>query len=332
MKKHNKFLGIIILLFFSIFLVTGCGQSDNENEQEQETEVIFEEYQNKIFAFGVVRANDTYNVTIDFAANLDSIMVKDGDIVEKGEVIAVLDVDDYNLEISKKQREINMARIELERLDNNKSQTSNDLKYAQSQYDRALADLNQNEILYNEGVITKSELDNYYKEVEENEKAVRNLELSLGSTNTNSPEINLQKQKIALLESDLVNMRNKLKKDYINNNEIVAHVDKGVVYEVGYFPGDSIEPGKKLFSIIDLDTIIVEADVSEEFIMEIKLGAKATITPLADRSKSYEGTVINVAGRAIERKGETVIPVHITMENNDYFLLPGFNVDVEIEK
>ncbi|KUO49418.1 MAG: hypothetical protein APF76_08590 [Desulfitibacter sp. BRH_c19] len=331
MKKQINCVAIIIFILLLTVLVTACGQNGNDNQQD--TEVTFEEYQNKIFAFGVVRANDTYNVTIDFPANVDEILVKEGEIIEKGNVIAVLDVDDYNLQISKKQREINMERIELERLENNRNKVSNDLKHAQSLYDRALEDLKQNEILYSEGVITKTELDNYSKVVDENETAVKNLELSLGLTNSNNPEIQLQKQKIALIESDLVNMQNKLLKDYvINGKEIISNVEKGVIYELGYLPGDSIELGTKLFSIIDLDTIVVEADVSEEFIKEIKVGAKATIIPLADRSKTYEGTIINIAGRAIERKGETIIPVHITVENNDYFLLPGFNVDVEIEK
>jgi HlyD family secretion protein len=76
--------------------------------------------------------------------------------------------------------------------------------------------------------------------------------------------------------------------------------------------------------------MIVRANVSEEFIKDVNLGLKVEIIPVADKSKKYNGTVMMIASRAVVQNGETVIPIEISVDNNDGFLMPEYNVDVEI--
>lgn len=83
---------------------------------------------------------------------------------------------------------------------------------------------------------------------------------------------------------------------------------------------------------MNLDTLIVEAEVSEEFIKDVQIGAEAKILPLADSTKEYKGKVLKIADMGIEKNGETVVLVEISIENKDTFLRPNFNVDVEIIK
>ena len=83
---------------------------------------------------------------------------------------------------------------------------------------------------------------------------------------------------------------------------------------------------------MDLDTLIIEANVSEEFIKDIKIGSKVDIILLADSSKEYKGTVSKISNMAIKENGETVVPIEISVDNKDNFLRPNFNVDVKIYK
>ena len=64
--------------------------------------------------------------------------------------------------------------------------------------------------------------------------------------------------------------------------------------------------------------------------MDVKEGARVKIIPLADKTKSYTGEVEVIQKRAVTSNGETNVYVKISIKDNDGFLIPGFNVDVEI--
>jgi multidrug resistance efflux pump len=103
-----------------------------------------------------------------------------------------------------------------------------------------------------------------------------------------------------------------------------------MVFDIGYREGDIATPERKLLSIANLDSIIVQANVVEEFIKDVKVGAEVTIIPQADKTKTYKGKVIYISSKAILDNGVTEVPTHISIDSKDGFLLPGFNVDVKI--
>ena len=63
----------------------------------------------------------------------------------------------------------------------------------------------------------------------------------------------------------------------------------------------------------------------------MRLGAPVTIISLANPARESHGTVREIAGMAVNRSGETIVPVQISIDHDQGFLLPNFNVDVAIE-
>lgn len=151
-------------------------------------------------------------------------------------------------------------------------------------------------------------------------------------THTKDNNVKMEKEKVAILSSTLDSLKSKLKKSYMKDNNIVSDVANGVVYDVGYQNGDIASAGKKVLSIKNLDTMYIKADVAEEFIKDVKLGADVSIVPAADASKEYKGKVTKIADMAIEKNNQTIVPVEISIDNKDGFLLPNFNVEVKISK
>lgn len=146
-------------------------------------------------------------------------------------------------------------------------------------------------------------------------------------------EIELQREKTEVISMELKQLKDKLSRDFMKGNGIVSNLHQGVVYDIGYSAGDPLNIEKKLLSIVDLAKISVSADVPEEFIKDVKIGAGVTINPVADNSREYRGKVTKIAGVAVKRNGETVIPVEISIDNpGEGFLRPNFNVDVKITK
>jgi multidrug resistance efflux pump len=239
------------------------------------------------------------------------------------------------------------------------------LKTEKELYQQKKEELAQQKKLLNKEVIAQHEFDQFKQSVARQKQVVENLKLGLAETKYN------KKQEIKNLKTELINhkqvikdlklklnehkyqqqhnylaqevevkqltreinqLETELNKSFLEDNQIISDIQEGVVSDIGYKEGDIITEEKKIISIIDLDDLVVEVDIPEEFIKDVKLGASATIIPLANRDKKYQGKVIKIDNRALERGGETVIPAEISIDNKDEFLRPNFNVDVKIKR
>ena len=177
-------------------------------------------------------------------------------------------------------------------------------------------------------------MDDFRDFVKEKEKVVTNINPSLEQV-LGVNGIDVQAERVSVLEYDLRRMKNKLNQSFLKGNVIVSDYSKAVVYEISCAAGYTVGVGEnqqKLLSIMNLDSLYILADVAEEFIKDVKLGKKATIIPVADNSRKYYGKVIRIADMAIQKSGETNVTVEISIDQPDGFLRPNFNVDVELEK
>lgn len=182
----------------------------------------------------------------------------------------------------------------------------------------------------------RDEIENLQKELELKENKIVSLKLSLKENRSMLEKDSLAKKiEIKNLESDIKVLEDKLfAKSYLAGEKVVVDIDHGVVHNLEVVDGDIIgsDYKDKLLDIMDLSTVMVEAEVPEEFIKDIKVGAEATIVPLADSKRKYHGKVMRVSNMAIKDGGETIVLIEVSIDDYDDFLLPNFNVDVEIVK
>lgn len=347
MKSIKKITTIVLILIIALGAAS-CGKQEKQASAPAAPALVKE---NSVEAFGVVKASDTHNVNISFAAEVSKVEAKEGQRVKKGDVLMTLKLNDYMLQIDAKQHELNAANLEIKSLqskliDSDASQSNdpevkkliNDLKYSKQLYEDIIKEQADKQELYNSGAISRYELDEFTKLVDDRKKNVDDLTYSLDAAMRNKKlgntelldNIKIQQEKAAGLMQEIDSMKEKLGLAYMKGQDIISDVDNGVVFDIDCVEGDIITPGKKVFSIMNLDGMVVRANVAEEFIKDVKLGQKAEIVPVADKSKKYTGIVAMIASRAMLQNGETVIPVEITIDNNDGFLMPEYNVDVEI--
>lgn len=347
MNKIKK-LAIITLVLSMVLSTAACGKPA---EQEAVPVAAAPEKQNIVEAFGVIKAADIHNINLGFTAAVAEVAVREGQKVHKDEVLMTLDIKDYMTQINAKQHDLNALKLEIKKLQNkmieldaSKSKDpdvlklTNDMKYAEKSYQSALKEQGNKEALYQTGAISKYELDEYAKVVETHKKTIDdlnyNLDITMHSKQIGNKElldsIGIQQERAAAIEREIAAMKEKLSQSYIKGEQIVADIENGVVFDLSYVSGDIVNPAQKALSILNLDDMVVRANVSEEFIKDVKSGAMVKIIPIADKTKEYTGTVKMIASRAEVQNGETVVPIEITIDNNDGFLLPEYNVDVEI--
>ncbi len=278
-------------------------------------------------AFGLVKAREHKDINLDFPAQILKVPVKDGQNVKLGEPLIYLNINDFKAMIGSKENELNQARYELLRLKKR-------LKDSEETYLKFRGQLADKESLFQKELISRQEVDDFKDVVKEKEKEITDIQLSLAQ-NSGITGIEVQAEKVRVLEYDLTRMRNKLNQSFLQGNIIISDYANAVVYEINCAAGYSVgveEKQEKLLSIMDLDSLYVSADVAEEFIKDVRIGAAVTIIPVADNSRKYQGKVIRISDMAVKQNGETNVPVEISIVKPDRFLRPNFNVDVEIAK
>lgn len=105
--KLSQFL---FLTLTSTFLLSGCSSTEPVATEIPPTP-------KSLVIYGDVTADDPQLISLDFPAKVTSVHVKNGDSLQKGDVLFTIDYSDYLLAISAKEKELEIAKIELNYLE-----------------------------------------------------------------------------------------------------------------------------------------------------------------------------------------------------------------------
>jgi multidrug resistance efflux pump len=111
---------------------------------------------------------------------------------------------------------------------------------------------------------------------------------------------------------------------------LVNPLPRAIVDSILVEAGVTFRAGETLLRLIDESSIIVEAELPEEFLPDIMVGSPAEVTPLADSTRIYNGEIVSIARLARRLGNETIITARVRLDDRDSFLLPGMNVDIAV--
>lgn len=325
--------GYIVILAGVVLFTSACGaqktaQPISVPDQAKTVQA------NVIEAAGKIKAKEIKNIVLDFAATLQAVPVEDGQRVSQGDVLATLDIHEIKQQILDKENSLRTEQLQLEKIQNDSLNSEalelSALQTAQEELGRANEDLVIKQTLFEAQAIAKTELDAAQRRVDDAGRKVADKRIS--QANGFKLNLEIQKQKMSALEIDVKRLKDKLNKSYIQEDKILSDLKNGLVQESTHLSGDSLPANTKLLSLVNMDSLVVEAEVSEDFIKDVKVGAEVDIFPLADSTKQYKGRVLRIADMGINKNGETVIVTEISIDNRDDFIRPDFNVDVKISK
>lgn len=189
----------------------------------------------------------------------------------------------------------------------------------------------KNEIGTIEKKITNTKKDREI-EVKKLKSEIASLQADMSETQKNNQtSINASTIKQEIFDLEVAQMKNKYSKDFIKGNDIVLDIPRGVIKSVKVVEGSKIGGETNcLLEIIDEDSLVVKANVSEEFIKDVKVGADVNIIPYADREAVVKGKVKEIQNMAIDNNGETVIPIIVEATEESPYLKYGYSVDIEV--
>lgn len=294
-----------------------------------------------LVASGTVEATEA-QLGFPATGRIDSISVREGDRVTRGQKLAVLDSaeTESRLEEARAHAEaMRAALVELERGSRPEevAQASASRDAAVVEHENAVRNLERAKRLLEGGAISQEELD----DTESREKMAKSRrdhaedELRLIQKGPRAERIAQQRALLAQAEAQARTLETTL-----SNLTILAPMN-GVVTVRHREPGEITPSGSPVVTVMDPQDRWVSIYVSEDRIGPVKLAASATLTADSFPKKTYRGRVESIASEAeftpknvqtTEERVKLVYKVKVRIEGDEGLdLKPGMPADVRLE-
>ncbi len=300
----NPFLKIILPLLF----LASC---KSKQEKIKPTE---EKITESVYASGIIRSNNQYKVFSTVNGVIAEILVKEGDVVKKGDVIIKLVNTNAQLNTENAALSADYAAINTNAEKLNELQIAVNLAKAKMNEDAILQQRQQN--LWNQNIGSKYEL-------EQRQLAYKSSATAYQSANLRY--IQLQKQISFQGKQSQNNLKiaSSIKNDY----SIKADVD-GKVYNIIMKQGEMVNTLSPVALIGDATNFKMELQVDEFDINIIKLGQKIILSMDSYKGQVFEATVTKINPIMNDRsKSFTVEAIFI---NQPVTLYPNLTCEANI--
>jgi HlyD family secretion protein len=302
-NKSNKgkiiLAGLIILVIASV--LAGMNAAKNKKIVEIPTVNVQKgTVEDKITETGNIELLRTVEVKSKIAGTVKDILVKEGEVVVKGQVLCVIDPDPtQTLTLFQKRSSVAQAQINLDQkkkeLDRRKELAKTSLISAKELED---AD-NDYKIAQNNFSLAKQELEIMEKEID---------------TTGSGAEERIVSSKVRAPYNGYITLR---------------YIEEGAIVTSGI---SSVVAGTNVFQIGDPSTKIIKANISEVDIGKVKVGDKVRIKLDAYQDTSFTGKIRHISPVGILQSGRNVVAFKTEIEilDEDPRLKPGMSCDVDV--
>ncbi len=279
--------------------------------------------QNRLTTNGPVSGTDSADVVSNLHAEVLELKVKEGDQVEKDQVLAIVDSDDLLKEVEMAQNEYDLAVAT-----RNKQQKDAENGYARAAQNlrTAKAALDRTTILVQGGSEPLVNLENAQNAYADALRELSSFHLVGGKPSADeSYDLQIKNAAFALEK----------RREALENAQVkspIAGTVTRVNTKVGQF-ADKPEDDRPMFIIENLDQLELEIKVSEYSIGKVKIGQPVMIHADILNGKTVEGVVANISPTGEEKGGgstERVIPTTVEISDKDSGLIAGITARAEI--
>lgn len=323
-------------------------------------EIKKDDISSSISANGTVAEVEKSEVYLDTPVKVTKLLIKQNDVVKKGQKLAEFDLEALNMELEQQRLQMKTQELMLKKLkltdttvsvassQNSVKVAENSVASAQRTYDLALKERNDTKALYDMGDKSKSELDKAENNLKDADAALKNAKLSLESQkeafkstnktnnqNASSKQIDIESQQVAIQTTQLAikQLESKVKKC---QEAMYAAMD-GIASKVNVTEGSFTPNGQPVFTVVNPDKLEVMLNINEYNAKIIKPGQSVDITgdsiPEKDKITGKVKTVSPVANTNMNSSGsqETVIQVVVSIDSANEAIKPGITVNCDIK-
>ena len=290
-----------------------------------------------VAAAGTIEVTEV-NVTAKENGTLSAAAFKEGDRVEKGQVLGRLVRNDLDAQGAQDRAALARARSIL--ADLRKGARPQEIREAEEaqgaakvRYDLAQADFTRFSSLYAEKVISRKEMDEVTarRDLAKKDLAAAGERLSLVRSGTRPDVLAAQEAEVMRLEA-----LGRVTASRVGDTVLASPLG-GVVLSKNYEEGDFIPPGAVLATVADLSDCWVKVYLPSTVLGRVKVGAGADVRVDSFPDRVFRGKVRTVSDRAeftprqsltTEERANLVFAVEVEVDNAESLLKPGMPADV----
>ena len=313
MKKLSvkKVIYIILGLLFALGLIMGISYLVKSNSKENEVfltrKPMLQDMEDKVMATGKIVPREEIEIKPNMSGIIDKILVKEGDKVTMGQLIATLKIVPSVSQVNAAQQDVQNANLQINNAKAN-------LATQQQQF-------NMQQRLYNQGVISKQE----FLTAQQNLLSMQN-QLKNANQQFQTAQKNLQIARTGVADGlqslATTQIRSKA-------NGTVLEVPVKVGYQV--IEANQFNAGTTICSVADLNSLIFEGKIDEAQAGKIKEGMEMKVIIGALQNKKFPGKVTMIAPKVKDDSGTIKFPIEGDVFNpNNEYIRAGFSANGEI--
>ena len=247
---------------------------------------------------GQIKPKTYVNVGATSFGRITHLMVKEGDHVKKGQVLATVESVQPEANVEAQKASISAAKTDIASYTAAEKTAEANVEHAKADLEQKKLDWERAQSLYQAGIVAKSEYDAkkaaYDTDVATLAQAVAGLNQAKAQTDSARGHLGTQ---MATLRAN---------EDALSKTISIAPFD-GIVTNLPVREGETVvvgiqnAEGSTLMTLADMSVITAEVKVDETDIVNIQLGQAAEITIDALPGKTYKGHVTLVGDQALLR-------------------------------
>jgi HlyD family secretion protein len=305
-------IGIVVLLLIAAGVVASVTYNRRGVVTVQTNKVVREDLSSVVTASGEINPRNYINLGAEFAGQLTEILVKEGDVVKKGQLVARIDETQSAADVDAQKAALNSAEADASASEAGYKAGDDNVRALQATLDHTKADLvryeedyKRGQELFRQGLIAKQDFDQKKAAYDGQVAAVAEADSRIVQAKAQLEQLKAQlagsQRKIVQNEANLNRVNDILKK-----HNVIAPLD-GLVTYLPVRQGETVVPGVQssagstIMTIADMSVVTSEVKVDESDIVNVKLGQPAEISVDAIPNKTFTGHVIEIGNTAILR-------------------------------
>ncbi|MEC8662543.1 MAG: efflux RND transporter periplasmic adaptor subunit [Bacteroidota bacterium] len=277
-KKLLLGLGAFVLLLIVVALVRG---GSRELPVVTSEDIALRDIVERVSASGKIQPEVEVKITAEVNGQIIELPVKEGDVVQKDDLLVQLNPDIYEAALLRAEASLNSAKSNLASARAQVAQGEANQLAAKKAFERA-------EALFEQKVISQAEYDQT-----EASYLTANANLTSASESVRSAEYAIRSGEASLQEA----------KDNLSRTTLLAP-QAGVVTALSKEIGESVQgngftAGEVILNVSDLSVMEVNVEVNESDIVRIHLGDEAEIEVDAYLGETFKGVVTEIGNTAL---------------------------------
>ena len=311
-RKWKIWLIVIGVVVLAGGVIAGTNYSKRGIVEVQTGRALRQDLSSIVTASGEIKPKNYINIGANAQGVITQILVKEGDRVRKGQLLAMLESVQPQADVNAQQATLASAEADTAAAESSLKAADENLTNAQATIDRTKADLEQAKLDFARGqqlledrLIAKQEFDNRRTTFDSRAAAVRESEARVAQARAQRAQ---EESQLVATQRRIAQARAMLARfdDVLRKHNTYAPLD-GVVTNLPVRVGETVVPGiqnsaaSTIMTIADMSLITAEVKVDETDIVNVALGQIGDITIDAIPNKIFKGHVTEIGNEAILR-------------------------------